>query len=280
MSVLQLKVWLPSVQFISVANKYVLDTAGVPPIPPHNSSGSSVIDNPLYSNREKTVATLWEQLQRVRVIHARGTPTSGKSILARLLKKHVERVRPDMQVHLFNWPANTKGFEYSNYYYLLNEITGEPKTVSDTWLERKNTLVIIDEAQRSYEFLNLWDQFIKPLASQDVNGPWVILFSSFGSPTETLVASCGGSAPVEFDTTQRVSIRPLSFTNPNVSLYFTRDEFEDVLARVCKCYSEEEGNLFSLSPKLVHNIWEITNGHPGAVRVVLDMLAHSEVSIG
>lgn len=225
------------------------------------------------------MTALWKQLQRVQVIHARGTPTSGKSILARLLEEHVKRVRPDMLVYLFNWPASVEGFEYSNYYHLLNKITKEPKTRSDTWLKRQNTLIIVDEAQRSYKFLNFWDEFIKPLASHDEISPFVIIFSSYGSPSEAPVASSGGSAPVELTTDQRVSIQRLSYTNSSVSLYFTRDEFDDVIARSCRYYSEQDGNPFLPSLELLQYIWEFTNGHPGGVRAVLDMLIQSEVSI-
>ena len=259
-----------------------LDTASTPPIPPHNGSGLSFLTNPLYSYRENTVAALWEQLQRVRVIHARGTPTSGKSILASLLEEHIMKIRPDIQVHRFNWPTRSaiQHLECGNYYHILNEITGEPRSTFDNWLGRQNTVIIIDEAQRSYEFLNFWDEFIKPLASLDEYSPSVILFSSFGSPTEAPVASSGGSAPVEFDTTQRVSIRPLPYTNPKVSLYFTFDELKDVAERSCRYYSEKDGDPFHLSQELLEYIWEFTNGHPGAVRVVIDMLVNSEVSIG
>jgi len=131
------------------------------------------------------VAVLWEQLQQVRVIHVRGTLASGKSTLADLLKAYVERERPDIDVHLFDWPLDTKRFEYRSYYRLINDILGEPKTKSDTWLKRQNTLIIVDEAQRSHKFVNFWNEFVKPLASERQYGPCVILFSSFGSPAAT-----------------------------------------------------------------------------------------------
>jgi hypothetical protein len=125
------------------------------------------------------VAVLWEQLQRVRTIHARGTPTSGKSILGRLLKEYVQREWPHMQVYLFNWPASVEPqFGYRNYYYLLNYVTGEPETTEDTWLGRPNTLIMVDEAQRSYESLNFWDEFVKPLTND--RGPLLLLLSAYG----------------------------------------------------------------------------------------------------
>jgi hypothetical protein len=141
----------------------------------------------------------------------------------------------------------------------------------------ENTLLIIDEAQLSYEYLNLWNDFLKPLASDAKGGPFVILFSSYGSPSEIPVRVVPGSAPIHLTAQQRVSIRPLSKNNTNVSLYFTRSEFDDVVARVCK-YNDKDGQPFLPSSELVDYVWEFTNGHPGGTRAVLDALIHSEVS--
>ena len=44
----------------------------------------------------------------------------------------------------------------------------------------RNTLLIIDEAQASYQYGNLWTQFIKRISSDGDNGRRVILFSSYG----------------------------------------------------------------------------------------------------
>jgi len=81
----------------------------------------------------------------------------------------------------------------------------------------------------------------KPLASGDLSsGPFVILFSSYGSPSESPVPSAGGSTPVELTAAQRVSIRPLPYNNSKVSLYFTRDEFNEVVAGFCEYNTEND----------------------------------------
>lgn len=93
----------------------------------------------------------------------------------------------------------------------------------------------------------------KPLASGDLSsGPFVILFSSYGSPSESPVPSAGGSTPVELTAAQRVSIRPLPYNNSKVSLYFTRDEFNEVVAGFCEYNTENDGNPFLLSPEKIH----------------------------
>ena len=263
----------------------VLDTSGMPQIPPSDNLPTSFND-PLRCPRENTVAALWEQIQRVQVIHVRGTPTSGKSILAHLFGDYVKTKRPDIDVHLFTWPVKIEskdGYNYDvlNYYHVLNYVLKQPATDSDTWLKRQNTLIIIDEAQRSYKFHNIWDEFIKTLASSNGSGPFVVLFSSFGSPAGTLVEVPieSGSAPVQFRPDQRVSIQALPYTNPNVSLYFSREEFSDAVARLCKKYRSDDGNDFIPSEELMQHIWELTNGHPGGVIALLEILIHSKVSI-
>ena len=96
-------------------------------------------------------------------------------------------------------------------------------------------LLIIDEAQLSYQHDTLWTDFIKPISSDGDEGRRVILFSSYGSPAETPLLDGGlGSPPLHLYTNNE----SLSDNNKEVSLYFTRLEFDDVVTRVCKHSSE------------------------------------------
>jgi hypothetical protein len=83
---------------------------------------------------------------------------------------------------------------------------------------------------------------------------------------------------MELSANQRVSIRSLSDNNQKISLYFTRLEFDDVVARACK-RSDEHIQPFHLSPESLDYIWEFSNGHPAGTRLVLDALINSEVSV-
>jgi hypothetical protein len=232
--------------------------------------------------REATVAALWDQLKKHQVVHVRGTPTSGKSTLAQLLKDYVKRTSPNTQVYAFSWlqpeVLEKKGISSSLYYQLLNFQTGRPIDTDD-WLNMRNMLLIMDEAQTAYEYGNLWTQFIKRVSSDGDETRRVVLFSSYGSPAEVpLIHSSRGSPPIQLSTDQRVSIRPLSDNNKKVSLYFTRPEFDDVVTRVCKG-SSKDGQPFHPSQELLDYIWEFSNGHPAGTRVVLDALINSEVSV-
>lgn len=189
------------------------------------------------------------------------------------------RTRPSLQVYAFSWPDGFSGGldKHSQSYQLLNFITRRPANLSDDWLRMQNALLVIDEAQMSYEYLNLWNDFFKPLSSGAAGGPIVILFSSYGSPSETPVRVIPGSAPIQLSPQQRVSVRPLFENNQDVSMYFTRSEFNDVVARVCK-FHNKDGQPFLPSSELLDYLWEFTNGHPGGTRAVLDALIHSDVS--
>jgi hypothetical protein len=44
-------------------------------------------------------------------------------------------------------------------------------------------------------------------------------------------------------------------------------------------YGKVDGNHFIPSEELMQHIWELTNGHPGGVSAVLEILIHSKVSI-
>jgi hypothetical protein len=73
-----------------------------------------------------------------------------------------------------------------------------------------------------------------------------------------------------------VSVRPLFDNNPDVSLYFSRQEFDDVVRRV-RNYHSADGQPFIPSSELVDYIWEFSNGHPGGVHALLDFLINLEV---
>jgi hypothetical protein len=66
----------------------------------------------------------------------------------------------------------------------------------------------------------------------------------------------------------------LAVGSADYAILFSLTEFSDVVARVCRSYSQH-GIAFRLSSELIDYIWELTNGHPARVRAVLDELAVS-----
>ena len=137
-------------------------------------------------------------------------------------------------------------------------------------------VIIIDEAQLSYDFNDLWHGLIKILAAAVGAGPFIITFASYGSATRSPLLSEVSSTPVHFTSSQRMSIRPLTSNNPYVGLYLTRAEFDDVVSRICNHYSKH-GERFLPSAEALQYIWEFSNGHPSGVRTLLDFIVHSPV---
>jgi len=218
------------------------------------------------------VAALWEQIQEVRVVHVRGTPSSGKSTLAGLLHMHVEK-RGTKVIH-FRWPGdlNAKA-KTSSFSFALNEIIQEAGMTDQTWLSLENTLIIIDEAQVSYAYEDLWNGFIKPLAtSGDKFGPYVVLFTSYGSPMGRVVVP----TPYQLTCHQRMSIRPNPPNTINIGIFFSEEEFEDAVERFIRD-SGQNGQYFRPSLDLKNYIWKLTSGHPAAVRAILMALSTSQV---
>ena len=105
------------------------------------------------------------------------------------------------------------------------------KRQGDWW--NTKLVIIIDEAQMSYRYGSLWNDYLKTLSSGPGIGPMVILFSSYGSSSMTPLPK---PTPVQFFSRQRLSIRPHYNNNCNVSLYYTRAEFDDLISRYMKDY--------------------------------------------
>lgn len=225
----------------------------------------------LTTDRDFTVQALWNRLQEFAVVHIRGTPASGKSTLAYLLQKYVERTS-DTLVFSFSWSLhfpNGLG-THSPYFSLLNSISNRPLHLNDWFDQRK--VIIIDEAQGSYQYMSLWNDLIKFLAPD--KGVYVALFTPYGSPSGHPVGNLTPT-PVMFSPTQRVSIWR-SRANSEIGLCFSRQEFDDVIRRVSR-YHGQHGQQLLLSRELTDYIWHITVGHASAVQSLLDGLACSDV---
>lgn len=137
------------------------------------------------------------------------------------------------------------------------------------WRYRDNVVLIIDEAQCSYDNSDFWAFLVKPVADTR-NDPMIALFCSYGSPTQGPVLHV---TPMYFTPAQRMSIRPLLANNMQLSIFFTRAEFEEVIALI----SKQSGfcrQPFRLSPDCIDHLWLYFNGHPGGIvalhRVLMD----------
>jgi hypothetical protein len=227
--------------------------------------------DPMRCMRKETVSKLWERIQKHHVVHIRATPGSGKSTLSCLLADYAAKTQPSVTIRWCSWPPNCPELLQHSHQRVLNHIFEVPPNIQAGWLT-KPVLLIIDEAQASYKCSSLWNDFIKSLNSSGTT--MVILFSSWGSATS--YAEVVSSTPVILGDGQRISIRPRHDSDP--SAFFTFAELTDVVERA-KRRAGQFRQAFRPDPDVVNYIWTLTNGHPGAVREVLDLLVNSEVSI-
>lgn len=221
-------------------------------------------ENSLRCPREKTVQELASILDQERVVNIRGTPASGKTVLARLLFNHYyDRQVP--VIYISAWPqkqtdsyksilvreARDAGYEFVTY-----------ATLADA-----NIVIILDEAQMSYGDEGLWLGLIKSQSGRH-EGPRIALFTSYGSPTTGPEVILPGSPLASLGPQQRVSITPSIIRySPKIALFYNRKEFDDVVSRYC-----QDPSLLKLDDGASDYLFNLTNGHPGAVDGVLNML--------
>ena len=131
---------------------------------------------------------------------------------------------------------------------------------------------MIDEAQLSYaeDDQSIWIECLKT-QSQSGIGPYFILFSSFGSATETAL-EIAGSAPITLEKIQCVSLIPQPSWPHDISLCFTLEEVQDLCRRMV-------GNRnFTVTRDVLEHLFIQTNGHPGLTRALLQGLFELPVS--
>ena len=213
--------------------------------------------------RANTIARLAARLDEKRVVHVRGTPSSGKTVLANLLWHHYLE-RGEHVVFMDHWPQDVLNArihlaaECRRFGY--HEI--QPHN-----LAYANLIFIFDEAQQSYgaSGSGLWSGFIKQQAYANA-GPRICLFSSYGSPSTGATERRDGTTPHIFDVSRRVSITLSNVPqSPDICLFYNEEEFEDVVTRTC----EDPITRFRFDSAAHKYLYSVTSGHPGAVSALL-----------
>ncbi|KKA16201.1 hypothetical protein T310_10216 [Rasamsonia emersonii CBS 393.64] len=224
---------------------------------------------PASSNLPNRLSTCVMELARIlddeRVAHVRGTPASGKTTLAYLLHEHY-RQQNIPSVIISDWP---QGNDHVHTDVLIRRAqdAGYTFVTADT-LRNADIVYIIDEGQMSYHDSGLWLGFIKSQNNRRF-GPRVCVFTSYGSPTGGPNDYSAGSPLAYLGVQQRVSITVSKIKDsPPISLFYNRNEFDDVLQRICT----DSRRPLPLHPDAADYIFSLTNGHPGAVDSVLGMI--------
>ncbi len=210
--------------------------------------------------RTKTVENLAEILDEQRVVHVRGTPSSGKTTLAHLLYQHYEN-RKEPVISIEGWLHTPDPIAF-----LVNKCNAlgyHGITLGN--LINSNVVFLFDEAQQSYHDSRLWLGLIKTQSCRS-NGPRICLFSSYGSPATGPTEYPYGSTPIHLGAPQRVSITVSRIPDsPKISLFYNEAEFEEVVGQHCSNPTKK----FTMDSAACEYLYSITSGHPGAVTSLL-----------
>ncbi|ODM15257.1 hypothetical protein SI65_09198 [Aspergillus cristatus] len=240
-----------------------------------------ITENQLICPRERTVSELAAILDDVNIVHVRGTPASGKTRLSELLRDYYLKEGRKVSLikewekldHKNPWGSLVKLVEEWN-----KELEGAPTTSFTTtssqseqdlsWVLTSNTVILVDEAQVTYNDTALWNTIIKERQSVCVYNFRLCLFCSYGSPStgpdETFFT------PLRLSPQQRISLTPHNQPrSPSIGLFYDKEEFKDVVSRTLRFLYPEK---FGFDEGAQDYIFALSNGHPGAVTSIVHTL--------
>ncbi|KAJ5279617.1 hypothetical protein N7478_004989 [Penicillium angulare] len=224
--------------------------------------------DPLLTPRIHTVQELARTLNKVGVVHVRGTPASGKTILAQFLKTHYVSLNTTV-LFFDNWRGRARyELKIMDAGYKQDQRFNVP-----SFIEVGDYVLIIDDAETSFHDMEFWKGFVLKALQRQYKAR-ICLFSCGGSPLSgTDQESFGHLQSGPFFPRHRVSVLPSAAgDSPPFGLFFTRVEFDDVIRRYCTAAIRNPKICLELSAE--NRIFEVTRGHPGAVNGILQLLHH------
>lgn len=176
-----------------------------------------------------------------------------------LLYRHIKREEPQTQVFwIDSWP---KDGDWQNR---LETEYG--------WKIDDGSVLIIDEAQLTYEDTGLWNTLFKPFSAYpEQYDNRIILFANYGSPAG---AAVGGTTMV-IPPRQRITLRPVDHDNGIVpiGLFLTPTEFDEFISKQYPPAS------YSFDQTFLRWIFHLTLGHVGAIEDLLHVVIATDVCL-
>jgi hypothetical protein len=243
--------------------------------------------------RTKLVDEIIARVQGYHIIVVRGTPASGKTTVMQLVANKLLKMHGhESPIHiLYGWDKETVTGATGWIEYLRQE-TG---VRGDDWPTHPAYL-LLDEAQQSYWNDELWGALFKSIRPS-VGYPFVILFSSYGSPGrgyEGFNPQKHHKTPMVFAPEQQIGLRPDESIDRDlpisiwsggstemhtcrpVGLLLEEDEAIDVLTRYASTAIQPP---ISLSADLKKELFLISDGHAGLLLDLVSVLKRVPVSV-
>ncbi|KAK2459548.1 hypothetical protein APHAL10511_008427 [Amanita phalloides] len=205
--------------------------------------------------RSDTVHHLFDILQRERFVQVRGTPGSGKTTLKTLFHDYILQKERNASVKAYN-----------SWERLSGNLEAALRRVDPAYPHpRVPTYLLFDEAQDTYDDVDLWNNFFKSVHDKAFDKYYVILFCSYGSPSSRIVDYDRGGTPLILHGSARVSLWPAE--NP-IGLFLSRTEFQEVVDRYHR--------RVKLDSDLLEYLFHLTGGHVGAIVGLLEIISYQK----
>ncbi|KAJ5173548.1 uncharacterized protein N7500_001479 [Penicillium coprophilum] len=206
--------------------------------------------------RHQTVRKLSKLLHEERVVLARGTPSSGKSFLAKSLDIFL-RGQGVKSIYMARFPPRLEGGP--TVLQSLVEACNMCGFVAFTHdIIRHKFVFLIDDAHTTYNNSELW--LLLHSVNQDrlkgIPGASFCIFSAFGTPDRGVMPHNMGSDLLVFNKSQRLFLSD-RFTK-EITLFYTPKEFDLYV----KMHRQGRGSDYKICEVLKHWIYGLTEGQP------------------
>ncbi|PYH70284.1 ATP-binding protein [Aspergillus vadensis CBS 113365] len=191
-------------------------------------------DDPYICPRQDTVTELIKLIDAYPVILVRGTPASGKTTLARLLRSRLQE-QGHIVPFFYTWKQDLIKLDPELWVALAKAFKQRLPRSQIPNLMNDEVVMIVDEAQGSYDDDYLWNHIIKLLIDKPRRYKLrICLFCYFGSPSTGVEPPQGlHYSPAIIPERQSITLTPQSCSeSPKIGLFYTESEFDDVLCRI------------------------------------------------
>ncbi|KAJ5437632.1 hypothetical protein N7445_006176 [Penicillium cf. griseofulvum] len=231
----------------------------------HHPNPNDPNANQVFIPRHQTVKKLSNLLHEQRVVLARGTPSAGKTFLAKSLHTFL-RGQGVRSIYIKRFPLSLEdGPTVVQYLAEACHVQGFP--VSPLTLMRQEFVFLIDDAHTTYNNSELW--LLLNSANQDglsnIPGPSFCIFSAFGTPDKGVMPQNMGSDLLVFNKSQRLFLS-LRFVE-EITIFYNREEFDHYV----EIHLQRRGSDYEICEVLKDRIFGLTEGQPGLMNAFMDL---------